>query len=91
VSVPDHLDAFGVEDRVEGVSDLRAGVVYQEAERCSTPTSMTRLGACGVTYRESGFDVEAIYSIRRVARELKDKNVNPLGSPTPRRAAGIVI
>jgi hypothetical protein len=34
---------------------------------------MTRLRACCVTQRPSGFELEAMYSIRRVAIEMKNK------------------
>jgi hypothetical protein len=39
---------------------------------------MVRLRACWVTQRPSGFDVQATYSIRRVASEMKKRDVNLL-------------
>ncbi len=38
---------------------------------CSSPSCMTRLRACWVTQRPSGFELQATYSIRLVASEMK--------------------
>src|SRR6266542_4229432 len=40
---------------------------------CRSPHCMTRLRACWVTQHPSGFDVQATYSIRRVASEMKNR------------------
>ena len=68
----DHLDALGAEDLVEGVAEFRVAVVNEEQGGCSSPSCMTRLRACWVTRRPSGFDVAAMYLIRRVASEIKN-------------------
>jgi hypothetical protein len=40
---------------------------------CSSPSFMTRLRACWATQRPSGFELQATYSIRRVASEMKKR------------------
>jgi hypothetical protein len=40
---------------------------------CSSPNCMIRLRACWATQPPSGFDVQATYSIRRVASEMKKR------------------
>src|SRR6266508_2641956 len=40
---------------------------------CSSPSCMTRLRACWVTHCPSGFEQQAMYSIRRVASEMKTR------------------
>jgi hypothetical protein len=39
---------------------------------CSSPSCMTRLRACWVAQRPSGFELQAMYSIRLVASEMKN-------------------
>jgi hypothetical protein len=39
----------------------------------SSPSWMARLRACWVTQRPSGFELQATYSIRRVASEMKKR------------------
>jgi hypothetical protein len=51
-------DALGAEDLVEGVAELRVVVVDEEPE--------------GVLIAEFYDEVEAMYSIRRVASEMKN-------------------
>jgi hypothetical protein len=69
----DDLDALGAEDLVEGVRELRVAVVYEEpkgvlvAELHDEVARLLRHPA-----RPSGFGVEATYSIRRVASEMKN-------------------
>ena len=74
---PDHSNALGAEDLVEGVRVFRVAVADEEPEGCSSPSCMTRLRACWVTQRPSGFAVAAMHSIRRVASEMK-ATVDPL-------------
>jgi hypothetical protein len=66
-----HLDALGSEHGVEGVAELRVSIVDEKPERLVAPSCMTKLRACWVTQRPSGFEVEAMHSIRRVASEMK--------------------
>jgi len=40
---------------------------------CSSPNRMIRLRACWATQPPSGVDVQATYSIRRVASEMKKR------------------
>jgi len=39
---------------------------------CSSPSCIIRLRACCAVQPPSGFDVQATYSIRRVASEMKN-------------------
>ncbi len=54
------------EDPVEAVGANRA-----HPTRCSSPSCIARLRACWVTQRPSGFELQATYSIRLVASEMK--------------------
>jgi hypothetical protein len=67
----DNSDAFGPQDFVEGVAELR--VVDAESERLLLTQCTTRLRACWATQSPYGFDVQAMNSIRRVASEMKNK------------------
>jgi hypothetical protein len=69
----DDLDAIGAEDLIEGVAELRVAIMDEEPDRCSSPSCMTRLRACWATQRPSGFDLQAMYSIRRVATEMQKR------------------
>ena len=69
----DHLDAFGPEDLVEGAAELRVRSWIRNRHGCSPPSCMARLRACWVTQRPSGFELQAMYSIRRAASEMKNR------------------
>src|SRR5437870_10794280 len=69
----DHSDAFGPEDLIEGVAELRVAVVDEEPERLLLTQLHDKLRACWATEPPSGFGVQAMYSIRRVASEMKNK------------------
>jgi hypothetical protein len=69
----DHRDLLAPEHLVEGMAELRVPVVDEKPERRSWPTCITRLRACWATQRPSGFEVQATYSIRRVASEMKNR------------------
>jgi hypothetical protein len=75
---PDHLQALGAEHLVEGVAELRVAIVDQEPEGCSSPSCMARLRACCAVQAPSGLDVQATYSIRRLASAMKNRHVDPL-------------
>jgi hypothetical protein len=40
---------------------------------CRSPSCIRRLRACWATHRPSGWEVQATYSIRRVASEMKNR------------------
>jgi hypothetical protein len=83
VDAEDVLEVAAAEDEdpVEAVGAERSspafgvGVRVRRLDRCpdhSSPSRMKRLRACWVTQRPSGFELEAMYSIRRVASEMKN-------------------
>ena len=62
----DHANALGPEDFLEGGAELLVAVVDDAPERVLVAERTARLCACCVTHRPSGFEVQAMYSIRRV-------------------------
>jgi len=68
----DHLDPLGTEDLVEAAAELRVAIVDQKPERLRSPSCISRLRACCAVQPPSGFGVQATYSIRRVASEMKN-------------------
>jgi hypothetical protein len=67
---PDHLDAVGAEDLVEGVAELAVSIVDEEPEPLLVAELHDQV-ACLLRGPASGFDEQAMYSIRRVASEMK--------------------
>jgi hypothetical protein len=67
------LDAFCPEDLVEGAAELVSRSWMRNRNGCSSANSMASLRACWVTQRPSGFELQATYSIRRVASEMTKK------------------
>ena len=68
----DHLDALGAEDLVEGVAELRVAIVHKQQERvlfAELHDEVARLLCDPASIR---IRVKAMYSIRRVASEMKN-------------------
>ena len=70
---PDYADAFGAEDLVEGATELRVAIMDEEAKRLTVSELLVRLRACWLAQRPSEFEVQAMYSIRRVPSEIKKR------------------
>ena len=68
---PDHLHSFGAEDFVEGVTELRVAITDEEPKPLLLAELDEQIAACWVTQPRSGFLVQALYSIRRFASEMK--------------------
>jgi hypothetical protein len=69
-----HPDALRPKDLVEGAAELGVAIMDEELKGVrSSPSWMARLRACWVTQRPSGFELQATYSIRRVASEMKKR------------------
>jgi hypothetical protein len=69
----DHLDALGAENLVEGVAELRVAVVDEEPERLlvlELHGQVARLLSDPAAVR---VELQATYSIRRVASEMKKR------------------
>ena len=70
----DHPDALSLEDLVEVVAELRVVIVEEKAERLLVAELHDQIARLlGATQPPSGFDVQATYSIRRVASEMKKR------------------
>ena len=67
----DHIDSVAAEDLVESVIELAVAIMDQYRNRCSPPSCMRKLRACRAVQRPSRFELQARYSIRRVATEMK--------------------
>jgi hypothetical protein len=68
----DHLDPFGAEDVIEGVAEFAVTIVDEKRDGWSSPSSITKLRACWATQPPSGLALQAMYSIRLVASEMKN-------------------
>ena len=66
----DHLDALGAEDLVEGVAELRVAVVDEKPERSLVAQLHDQVARLLDDPGPSGFELQAMYSIRRVAGEM---------------------
>jgi hypothetical protein len=68
----DHSHALGTEDLVECAGELRVSVVYEEPEAGLIAELHDKIARLLCRPGPSGFGVEAMYSIRRVANEMKN-------------------
>jgi hypothetical protein len=68
----DDFDAFGAEDLVEGMAEFRVAIVDQEPKRLLFAELHDEVAHCWVVQRPSGLELQAMYSIRRVATEMKN-------------------
>jgi hypothetical protein len=68
----DHPHALGAEDLVECVGEFRVPVVYEEPEAVLIAELDDKVARLLCDPAPSGFAVEAMYSIRRVASEMKN-------------------
>jgi hypothetical protein len=68
----DDLDAIGKTSSKAWLNFVSRSWI-RNRNGCWSPNCMTRLRACWATQRPSGFELEATYSIRRVASEMKKR------------------
>src|SRR5215211_3565568 len=68
----DHRDALSPEDLVEGVAELRVAVVGEKPERLLVAEPHDQVARLLGDQPPSGFGVQATYSSRRVASEMKN-------------------
>jgi hypothetical protein len=66
-----HPDAVGAEDVVEGANEFRVPIVDEKPERLVLAELHDEVARLLGDQRPSGCEVEAMYSIRRVASEMK--------------------
>ena len=69
----DHFDALGREISSNAWLNLVSRSWMRNRNGCSSSNCMTRLRACWVSQRPSGFELQARYSILRVASEMKKR------------------
>jgi hypothetical protein len=67
----DHLDAVRSENLVEGVAEFRVAIVDEEPESFLVAELQDQVARLLCDQPPSGYDVQATYSIRRVASEMK--------------------
>jgi hypothetical protein len=69
----DHPDALSPEDLVDGMAELPVAVVDEKPERLLVAELHDQVARLLATQPPSGFDVQATYSIRRVANDMKNR------------------
>src|SRR6266487_1781609 len=69
---PDHLDALAPEHLVEGVAEFGVAVVHKEQEAVLVAELHDEVSGLLCHPPSVGFEVEAMYSIRLVASEMKN-------------------
>ena len=74
----DHPDALARKTSSNARLNLLSRSWMRNRNDCSSSNCMARLRACWVTQRPSGFELQATYSIRRAASEMKKQDIDPL-------------
>src|SRR6266545_5617372 len=68
----DHFDALAAEDFVEGVAELGVAIVDEEPKLLLFAELHDEVARLWVVERPSGLELQVMYSIRRVASEMKN-------------------
>ena len=67
------LMPFSAEYLIEGVAELRVAIVDEKPERLLVAEPQHQVARLLGDQRPSGFELQATYSIRRVASEMKNR------------------